>query len=76
MNVLRKIWNIWKPIGQAIADFVARVILTIFYFTLYAPFGIGVRLFGDRLHLKHRASIRWQERTTGDRDLSEARRLF
>ena len=79
MNVLRAIWATWKQIGQLIGDFIARVVLSLFYFTLFVPFGVGVRLFGDPLDTKAKAKANpslWLERTTHDQVLGDVRRQF
>lgn len=75
MNLLRKAWAGWKRIGQPIADFIGRVLLTVFYFTLFAPFGLGVFLWGDPLDIKERRKVQWLKRTTHDLNLSDVRRL-
>lgn len=51
--MIKKIWTKWKTIAQAIADFQARVLLTLVYFIFVAPFGLLVRWFSDPLVLKH-----------------------
>jgi hypothetical protein len=77
MKVLRIIWATWKRIGQFFGDFIARVVLSLFYFTLFVPFGVGVRLFGDPLDVKAKASPSWWlERATRDLVLDDARRQF
>ena len=71
------IWSAWKKFGQAIGDFVARVVLTVFYFTVFMPFGIGVRLFGDRLRLTPPSDgVIWQPRGEADASLDAGRRQF
>jgi hypothetical protein len=74
MEFLHKVWHVWKQIGEMIGNFIARFVLTVFYFTLFVPFGLGVRLFSDPLLIKRRQLI-WVERSTGDRTLKDARRL-
>jgi hypothetical protein len=75
--VLKRIWAGWQRIGQFIGDFIARVVLSLFYFTLFVPFGIGVRLFGDPLDLKARARRSlWVDRPARDLALDDARRQF
>ena len=75
MNLLRTAWQLWKKIGQFIGDFIARIILTIFYFTLFLPFGLVVRLFMDPLDIKGNREELWAERSTGDKVIDDARRL-
>jgi hypothetical protein len=50
---LRRLWAGWKRVGRKIGDFQARVLLTLFYFVILAPFALGVRLLADPLGLKH-----------------------
>lgn len=52
MNVLKQVWKRWLKIARVIGNFQGQVILTIFYFILVLPFGIGVALFSDPLKMK------------------------
>jgi hypothetical protein len=74
MQLLQQAWELWKRFGLFMGNLFGRVILTLFYFTVYLPFGLGVRLFGDPLKIKG-ARPTWQERTTAGDDLDQARRL-
>ncbi len=74
---MQRIWSAWEKFGQAIGDFVARVVLTVFYFTVFVPFGIGVRLFGDPLRLTPPSDgSGWQSRDEDDASLDAGRRQF
>ena len=56
-------------------NFQARVLLTAFYYTLMAPFGLWQALGADRLALRrpeHEGF--WVDRATGDRTLDDARK--
>lgn len=76
MEILRQLWHIWKRIGQAIGDLLARVVLTLFYFTILLPFGLGVRLFSDPLAIQENIDgALWLERTTNELTVDDARRL-
>ena len=76
MEALRKFWHGWKRFGQFMGDFIGRLVLTIFYFTLFMPFGLGVRFFGDPMALRPSSRSKWLERKTQDLTLEDARRLF
>ena len=77
MSVLRKIWQAWKRFGQLMGDLLARLVLTVFYFTILLPFGLIVTLFSDPLHLRRVAGQPlWSARSTGDQTLDDARRQF
>ena len=75
MQKLRNLWQAWKRIALILGDFIGRVILTIFYFTIFLPFGLGMRLFGDPLKIKPEHAAAWEARETMDRDLESARRM-
>ena len=75
--MLRKIWHAWKRFGQFMGDILARVVLTLFYFTIFLPFGLAVTLLSDPLRMRRPQTIPfWLARETGDQTLNEARRQF
>jgi hypothetical protein len=43
MKQLRRAWKAWKRFGKKVGDLQARIILTVFYFVILAPFGLGMR---------------------------------
>lgn len=69
-------WQGWKAFGHFLGNLLARVVLTIFYFTVFVPFAVGVRLFSDPLHIKSTPAKLWHSRTTGDQTLEEVLRQF
>jgi hypothetical protein len=76
VNILQKIWQGWKRIGQIIGDFIGRFVLSVFYFTLFVPFALGVRIWADPLMIKPGdIKVRWLERTTRDLKINDGRRL-
>ncbi len=72
----KNVWHHWKTFGHFLGDWLARLVLTIFYFTVFVPFGIGVRLFSDPLLIKKRLDEFWRPRTTADQELDEVLRQF
>ncbi len=77
MNLLRTLWRAWKRFGQFLGDILARVVLTIFYFTIFAPFGVAVTLLSDPLGIRKADDLpMWRTRQTGDRTLDDARKQF
>jgi hypothetical protein len=63
MGLLRRAWHAWKRIGRRIGDFQARLLLSAFYFTVIAPFGLAVGLAGDPLAIKPATPRGWRPRT-------------
>jgi hypothetical protein len=73
----RRLWQEWQALAGHIGDFQARLLLTVFYFTVAVPFGLAARLFGDRLELRRRPSRSgWHPRAPGGHDLRAAGRQF
>lgn len=66
----------FKEILKYIGDFQARLLLTLFYFTLALPFGLLARWGIDPLGLRRPlpAASAWQARRTYDTDLPAAQR--
>lgn len=75
MEALRRGWQTWKRIGQFIGDQIGRLVLTVFYFTLFMPFALGVRFFADPLGIRSINRAKWLERSTHDLTLEDSRRL-
>ncbi len=74
---LRELWAAWKRVARKIGDFQARVLLTIFYFVLLAPFALLVRRTSDPLALKAGAQRGWGVREgPGEYTLEMARKQF
>ena len=77
LTPLRQAWKAWREIAAYIGDFQARLLLTIFYFTVLAPFGLLVRLFSDPLRVRNlETDSGWTKRETREADLEAARRQF
>lgn len=76
MNPLQLFWESWKAFGHFLGGLVGRIAMTVFYFTVFAPFGIGVKLFSDPLQIKHTPAKLWRERPTGDQSLQDVLRQF
>lgn len=76
MTVLKKLWTAWKAFGHFLGNIVGRVVLSVFYFTIFVPFGLGVRLLSDPLQIKTRPDSLWRPRTTADQTLAQVERQY
>ncbi|HEV3114441.1 MAG TPA: hypothetical protein VGY99_28470 [Candidatus Binataceae bacterium] len=56
---LRELWAAWKKIARKIGDFQARILMTIFYFVLLAPFALIVRRTSDPLAINPGTQRGW-----------------
>lgn len=69
--LVRRVWVAWKPLAASIGDFQARLLLTVFYFVVAAPFAFVVRWIS-------RPGVRgvsnWIRRSDAAASLAEARR--
>ena len=72
MSTRQGLWKRWKAFGRRAGDFLGRLLMTVFYFTLAAPFGLIVRFFSDPLKLRRRPP-RWEPRPKEETDLRRAR---
>jgi hypothetical protein len=74
---MRRLWQAWQRFGHFMGDLLARVVLTVFYFTILLPFGLAVRLFSDPLNIRRNGTRpAWLTRVTGDQTLEQTRRQF
>jgi hypothetical protein len=76
MNLLKSFWKYWKAFGDFLGNLLARIVLSVFYFSVFMPFAMGVRLFGDPLQVKTLPVPYWNSRITGDQKLEEILRQF
>jgi hypothetical protein len=67
---IKELWAAWKRIARKIGDFQARVLLTIFYFVLLAPFALIMRRTSDPLAMKAGAQRGWHVRPNAAPDYS------
>lgn len=76
-TVLSIAWERWKIIGTQIGSFNARLLMTLFYFTVLLAFGLSNTLIADPLRIKRPdfAAIRAQRRPVREA-LEAARRQF
>ena len=70
-----KIWAQWVKLTRMIADIMARGVMTIFYFTIAIPFGLGVRFLRDPLNLKP-SKPHWILRKKPGETVEDARRMY
>jgi hypothetical protein len=73
-EIVHLAWDRFKIVAGIVGDVQGRVIVTLFYFTILVPFGLGSRLFGDALHIRSKNPPQWMERPPVENGLEEARR--
>lgn len=75
--VLKVLWAAWTRVAHRIANFQARLLLSIFYFVVLAPFAVAVKLFSDPLQLRPALVAAWLQRERHEGEpLVLARRQF
>ncbi len=75
-EALRSFWETWKRFGRFMGNLITRLILTLLYFTIFVPFGVGARLFTDPLLIKTEREKSWNQRESGDKSLEEIMRQY
>jgi len=77
MKPLRTAWLTWKVLAHDIGQFQSRALLTVFYFTVFVPFALVMRLFGDPLRIRGGAPrTTWCEWPAREPGVDAARRQF
>ena len=59
-GLLRGLWAGWRRIAKKVGNFQARILMAIFYFTIFCPFALAVRWGSDPLALKAGDSRGWR----------------
>jgi hypothetical protein len=76
-RLIGRAWSSWLELAHYVGDFQARMLLTVFYFTLALPFGALVRLLMDPLRRRRPPSgSAWVPRRPSDVSLDAAQRPF
>jgi hypothetical protein len=70
MSSLRAAWRWWTRVARRIGDFQARIILTVFYYVILAPFALILRR-GDPLGIGAGAPRGWRPREATARSIAE-----
>ena len=74
---IQHLWERWKWIGKKIGNFQVRLIMTLFYFVVLAPFALLIRLGSDPLGIRASTPRGWRARKDEPINLMEqARRQF
>jgi hypothetical protein len=63
IKALKRAWEGWKSFAHKLGDFQARLILTVLYFIIVAPFSLLVRFGSDPLSLKRGTARGWTVRS-------------
>ena len=70
-------WKGWARFTRHFGDFQSRVFLTLFYFTILAPFALFLRLLGDPLRVRRSPEGNaWIKRSERPTELDAARKEF
>lgn len=76
MYLFKLVWNKWKKIAQVVAIFQARVILTLFYFTILAPFGLVLTFFKDELKIHIKSNRIWKDKLSQNIKIDEMSKQY
>jgi hypothetical protein len=75
-SILRVAWDRWQIIGHINGDYVARLIVNLFYFTILVPFAVGSKIFTDPLELRKSVTAHWKERKAVGATVKDAQSQF
>ena len=66
---LSKIWSGWKRFAHILGRVNTEIILFIFYYLIFTPFGAVLKLFGyDPLEIRGKGNSGWHEVKIGEFD--------
>ena len=74
-QIFRTAWDRWQIIARINGDYIARLIVNLFYFTIMVPFALGVKLLADPLALRGKR-VAWLERKAVGSKLPDAHSQF
>lgn len=70
----RKIWSGWKKFARAFARVQLEIILFVFYFLIFTPFGMIMKFFGfNPLRTRMKSKTNWQDCDFGKFDRERAK---
>ena len=76
-QTLKNLWQAYKEFAVYVGDFQARLLLTVFYFTVASPFGLLARLILDPLKIRKRPiTSGWVKRPISDPEIKGAQQQF
>jgi len=70
-KLTRRLWERWKRFGKRVGDFQARLLLSVFYYLIFAPFALVVRWVCDPLAIKPDTEKRWRFREESESPATE-----
>jgi len=76
---LRPVERVWMKVARVMGWVMTRVILTLVFFLVFTPIGLGMRLFGRdplSLSIDRRAASYWIPRAAGKRPPESMERMF
>jgi hypothetical protein len=73
-EILQLLWSRFKIIAAIIGDVQARMIMTVFYYTILVPFGFIAHFFIKPLEVQTSGTPQWLERPPIPSDLETAKR--
>jgi hypothetical protein len=74
-RILHTAWDRWQIIARINGDYLARLLVNLFYFTIMVPFALGIKLLTDPLALRNPVA-HWLDRKPVGSTLEDARSQF
>ena len=70
-RLLARAWTQWKVIAHIVGNFQARFLLSVFYYSIFAPFALVVRWACDPLAIKPGTERGWRFRGESESPATE-----
>ena len=76
MPFLKWLWEKWLPIAQAVGNFQAQLIMTLFYFVIILPLGVSYRFFADPFRLRKKIKSNFESWEHPKQSLEESKKQY
>jgi short subunit fatty acids transporter len=73
MQILKALWSLFKRAGFAIGEVISRIVLTIFYFTIFALFAFLYKIFAKNPLAVQSESSNWVTKKKNIQNLEDLR---
>jgi hypothetical protein len=76
-NLFKKLWQSWGSFSKRVGNFQSRIFLSLFFFILFSPLALAVKMFSDPLRIRFRGNESyWLPKMKTEVDLEQFRRQF
>ena len=77
MNLLKKLWELWKKFGEILGHIMSHILLSLIYFIFVTPISIFYKIFNKQFfRFNNNYNTYWVERKNIDSTLENYRKQY